>query len=198
MYIALFIAFTGFMACEGGNVSMEENNEATEHEQMMARNAEMKEMATAYMAEVWGNGNLDAVDKYVAENCKQHNLQPDMESGNEAFKEQVTMWRTAFPDATITVDLVLVDGDHTTTRWTGTGTNTGDMWGMPATNKSVTFTGIDVCRWEEGKIVENWSNEDIYGMMMQLGVIPTPGDEENMEGDTDADYEDENKDGSRS
>jgi len=39
----------------------------------------------------------------------------------------------------------------------------------------VTFTGIEVTRIANGKIVEIWHQEDIMGLMQQLDVIPAPG-----------------------
>jgi len=38
----------------------------------------------------------------------------------------------------------------------------------------VTITAIDILRFENGKIVEHWGNQDLLGMMQQLGVIPAP------------------------
>ena len=35
--------------------------------------------------------------------------------------------------------------------------------------------GIDIARFEGGKIAEIWHIEDVMGMMQQLGVIPSPG-----------------------
>jgi predicted ester cyclase len=47
--------------------------------------------------------------------------------------------------------------------------------GIPPTGKMISVTGIDITRWSNGKAVEHWSNEDIMGMMQQLGVIPMQG-----------------------
>jgi len=45
-------------------------------------------------------------------------------------------------------------------------------------SSSERLTGIDTARIEEGKIVESWSEADLFGMMTQLGVIPEPGQSE--------------------
>ena len=42
-------------------------------------------------------------------------------------------------------------------------------------NTFQTFPGMDITRSEGGKIVESWHQEDMLGLMQQLGVIPAPG-----------------------
>lgn len=46
--------------------------------------------------------------------------------------------------------------------------------GIPPTGKPVTVTGINLYRVVNGKIVEEWWQEDILGLMQQLGVLPPP------------------------
>ena len=44
--------------------------------------------------------------------------------------------------------------------------------GIAPTGNQVTFTGIDILRIADGKVVEHWGNVDELGMLRQLGVIP--------------------------
>jgi predicted ester cyclase len=60
------------------------------------------------------------------------------------------------------------------TRWTGRGTHSGELMGVPPTGKQVTVTGIDIYRVAGGKLVERWGEFDQMGMMQQLGVVPAP------------------------
>jgi len=39
----------------------------------------------------------------------------------------------------------------------------------------VTITGISILRIAGGKIVEEWTEEEILGVLQQLGVFPPPG-----------------------
>ena len=68
----------------------------------------------------------------------------------------------------------IAEGDKVVTRWTATGTNTGEMMGIRPTGKKATITGITIDRITDGKIVEEGENFDELGMMKQLGVIPAP------------------------
>lgn len=40
------------------------------------------------------------------------------------------------------------------------------------------MTGMYMSRISGGKIVEEWNNYDLLGLMQQLGVIPAPGQSE--------------------
>ena len=80
----------------------------------------------------------------------------------------------AFPDATITVEDQLVEGDRVVTRWTGRGTQTGEFMDMPPSDKRVAVTGVQIDRFSGDKIVEEWTLFDQLGMFQQLGVIQAP------------------------
>ena len=62
------------------------------------------------------------------------------------------------------------------TRWVGTGTQNGDLPGIPATGRPVRVPGIWMQRIADGKIVESWQVWDTLLMLQQLGVIPAPAE----------------------
>jgi predicted ester cyclase len=49
--------------------------------------------------------------------------------------------------------------------------------GIPPTGKQVKIAFIEISRVQNGKLVESWVQSDQLGLMQQLGVIPTPGQE---------------------
>jgi predicted ester cyclase len=46
--------------------------------------------------------------------------------------------------------------------------------GVPGTGKSLNFTGLVIHRIVEGKIQDAWLEFDMFGVMRQMGAIPTP------------------------
>jgi steroid delta-isomerase-like uncharacterized protein len=80
----------------------------------------------------------------------------------------------AFPDRKITHHDTIAHGDKVLIRWSMSGTQEGELMGIPATGKSVTITGFDYFRLADGKIAEMWQEADQLGMMQQLGVLPAP------------------------
>jgi predicted ester cyclase len=66
------------------------------------------------------------------------------------------------------------------TRFTATGTHKAELFGMPATGKKATVTGITITRYDSnGKSAEVWSNFDQLGMLQQLGLAPMPAPSKN-------------------
>jgi steroid delta-isomerase-like uncharacterized protein len=135
-----------------------------------------KTLARRFFEEVFGKGKLNVLDEIIA---KDHvnsgpGTPPELAPGLEGTKQLVTMYRNAFPDLRFTIDEQLAEGDKVVTRWTAHGTHQGELAGIPATGKSSTVTGIVVDRIANGKIAETWGIFDQFGMMQQLGVIPTP------------------------
>jgi steroid delta-isomerase-like uncharacterized protein len=98
--------------------------------------------------------------------------------GFEQMRQTYEMVRASLPDLRFTsdMDLIVAEGDKVVVRGTVSGTHTGaDLFGVPASGKRLEWTGTDVSRVVDGKIVERWLNADIMGLMQQLGLAPGPG-----------------------
>jgi len=54
-------------------------------------------------------------------------------------------------------------------RWRATATHDGDYYGLPATGKSVDYTGVSVWEFDGGKASRGWIFPDTMAMMQQLG-----------------------------
>jgi steroid delta-isomerase-like uncharacterized protein len=130
-----------------------------------------KEIVRRLGVEPW-EGNLDVIDELVAADYVGHDpAQPELH-GPDGIREFITTYLAGFPDGRITIDEQLAEGDLVATRWTGRGTQQGELMGIPPTGKQVTVSGITISRVKGGKVVEEWSNWDTLGMLQQLGVVP--------------------------
>ena len=118
--------------------------------------------------------NLAVFDEMDAPDFIVHNASTTME-GLEAFKQFLSMYLNAFPDARFTVEDMIAEGDKVVARHTFRGTQTGELMGIPPTGKQVTTTGVTITRFANGMGVELWGNSDDLGLLQQLGVVPAPG-----------------------
>ncbi len=107
-------------------------------------------------------------------------LDPDMKAlglgpapiGLREFRGFGEMFMSAFPDGSSIDEETIAEGDTVVSRFTFSGTHLGDLMGIPATGKHVTFSGVHISRLANGKIVERYVSQDQLGLLQQLGVIP--------------------------
>ena len=131
-----------------------------------------KEIIRRLAEEPW-RGNFDVIDEHVAQEYVGHDpSNPEPLRGPAGVKEFVTTYRTAFRDARVTVDEQFAEGDLVATRWTGHGIHEGELMGIQPTGKEATVSGITISRFRDGKVVEEWTNWDTLGMLVQLGAVP--------------------------
>ena len=134
-----------------------------------------KSIARRFFEEVFSQGNLALVDELVAPDCRESGPSaiPGLPPGPEGKKMHVQVYRDAFPDIFFTIDQQIAEGDTVVTRWTAQGTHKGELAGIPPTGKVTTVSGVSVDQVVDGKIISYWGISDKFGLLQQLGVIPT-------------------------
>ena len=123
--------------------------------------------------EVFNQGRLDVADELVAPDCVEHQ-RGGLGDGPDGVKRTARMLRSAFPDFSLTIADLAVDGDKVWARQRGGGTNTGSFFGFPPTGKTADIEVFDSVRIENGRIVEHWGVPDQLGMLAALGLIALP------------------------
>lgn len=131
----------------------------------------------------WGrlwNGDYAQADRIISPRFEVHTALLDG-SSDDAIRgpEGLTRWikqsRAPFSaDYRFTTEVgPLIDGRYVTGRWKATGTYEGGFPGATAEPGTVVgFTGTDILRVKDGKIVEYWLNADGALLLQQLGVQP--------------------------
>jgi len=117
-------------------------------------------------------GDSNMAEEIVAVDYYNHDV-PDPSVGREGLKGFVHMLKNALPDAQVNIDYQLADRDKVVSRYTISGTHQGELFGVSATGKRVSWTTMATHRITDSKIRETWINWDQFGLMQQLGVAPT-------------------------
>jgi steroid delta-isomerase-like uncharacterized protein len=130
----------------------------------------MKAIARRFLQEVVSEGRLDVISELLAEDFVEHETMPGAPEGREAVTWFVTTFRSAVPDLRVEVDDLIVEGDKLVARSTWSGTQEGELFGMPATGKRFAMNVIDIVRFDGDRAVEHWGVSDVAGMMQQLGL----------------------------
>ncbi len=119
--------------------------------------------------EAFSRHDIEEMKSLVAEDLVQHN---STSQGRDGLAEEARYWLGAFPDASISIEDLIAEGDTIAVRLQVAATNDGEFFGAPATGRKIDVQEIDIARVENGLIAELWSAPDIYGMLTQLEMLP--------------------------
>lgn len=94
---------------------------------------------------------------------------PEPLRGIGGYYDVLNMMRGAMPDVQWKVEETIAEDDKVMVRFTMTGTQTNPFMGMPATNKHVVVTAMNIYEFKDGKIVREHGLPDLFSMLKQLG-----------------------------
>jgi predicted ester cyclase len=127
--------------------------------------------AQTAFGEAVNSGNLAALADVVAPGAVDHDAAPGQGPGPEGYQAMFRQLRSAFPDLHVEVEHLLATEDELAFAYVMTGTHRGELAGHAPTGRSVRFRGMQISRFEGGKLVERWGSSDELGMMRQLGLV---------------------------
>lgn len=120
----------------------------------------------------WNSNDPEQVIAHYAPDAIHHwGLGVDSEGADE-MTTSLDAFFTAFPGVRATIDRVWVSGDTVIARWISIGIQEGDFLGVPGSQDTVTWTGINIWQLDCGIVTESWSEADNFGRLQQMGLIP--------------------------
>lgn len=122
--------------------------------------------------EAINTGNLEMIRDLVASNVKDHDPAPMQGQGPQGYIDFFTMMRNSFPDLNVEVEHMVTDEENVAFAYTISGTHKGEFMGVSPTGKSISARGVQIGRFENGKLVERYGSSDELGILKQLGVNP--------------------------
>ena len=127
-----------------------------------------KKLVLRWKDEIWNKRNLNIIDELYAPDYVGHIVgTPGPVRGREAFKQLLATYFAAF-DLHRTNEFLIAEGDKVVAYDSYRVRHTGEFAGIPPTGKELSITGIDIYRIVGGKIVEQWFEADLTGMLQQL------------------------------
>ncbi|MFO0722423.1 MAG: ester cyclase [Myxococcota bacterium] len=133
---------------------------------------DIKQIQRRFIEEVWNKGNGAAADELVGPSAVVRSSTMTNLTGPAGVRQQVALMKSAFPDAKITIDEQVAEGDFVVARWTVTGTHTGPLMQFGATGRKISVKGSSIDRVAGGKITDTFTSWDALEMLMQIGVEP--------------------------
>lgn len=134
---------------------------------------ENKQLVRRYTREVFDEGDVDAVDRYLASDFFNH---VTGKSGTDDFKRLARDVGHAEGTANV-IEFMVAEGDLVVAYMTITRTLHEDLdaFGLTfaADGRSYTVRHVHIYRVAEGKIREHWAVRDDLSMLRQLGALPS-------------------------
>jgi len=141
----------------------------------MAVTEKNKAMVRRFWEEVFNGRKSSLIDEIFTADWVYHGVGGLKVYGPEGLKQFLTEYYNAFPDMQVKVENLIAEGDKVVSHVTSRGTHKGELMGIAPTGKQVTVPVICISRFVDDKIGENWEIIDLFGMLQQLDVIPSPG-----------------------
>ena len=131
-----------------------------------------KSILANFVREIWSEGRVDAVERYIAESYTVHHDPGDPWDGQtltrEGFRDRLVTSRATAPDQVFTVVRMIEEGDSIAMTWTWQGTHLGDLPGIPATGRTITMSGATVYDFDRALLNGHWQIADRLGVYWQL------------------------------
>src|SRR5262249_15900379 len=128
---------------------------------------EAKELADRVVGR-FNAADLDGLATLVTPDIGVHMPWPIPGSGADYLVAIYHASKLVVPDSNIRVEHLLLSGNFVTAIATVTGSQTGNLFGLPATGTPLRFTAIFIGRVEDGKVAELWCQFDVVSIALQL------------------------------
>lgn len=120
-----------------------------------------------FIEEMWGTGNTDLVNTYV----HQDYLVDGQPGGRDFVRRNMRRFRVGFPDYTVRVLAIVVDGDQAAVLFRLEGTHLGEFGGMAPTGRAASLLESGFFRVQEGEVISADWVSDSLGLRIQLGYL---------------------------
>jgi steroid delta-isomerase-like uncharacterized protein len=127
-----------------------------------------------FVDEVITKGNIDAAAQYVWEDVIEQIPLPGQGPGLDGLKDILRAMRAGFPDIVFSILEQVAEDEKVASRFEWTGTHRGEFLGIPATGRTVRVWGMVIDRLEDGRIKDTRILMDTFGLLGQIGVLPSP------------------------
>jgi predicted ester cyclase len=124
---------------------------------------------------MWGSDNTDGAAAIFSEDYVNHQ-ESDVEGGVQTrglgrWKQLVDEFHKSFSEVTALSTMQIAEADRVATRFEFSAVHTGEFMGAQPTGNRLTWTGVQIDRLENGKIVESWVAWDKYRFFQGIGLV---------------------------
>ena len=135
------------------------------------KNTDNKELIRRYIEEIENTGDVSKIHEFISRDYAEIYEGKRYEIGIKGAIDHVKGVRKAFPDLTLTIERQIAEGEWVVTVYSVIGTFQNEWLGMQPTGKPITFTGVNVDRIKDGKLIEHGGAANLLEPLMKEGVV---------------------------
>ena len=139
---------------------------------------ENKRLVRRYYEEIVNTGDISSIGNFIAPDYTEVHEGKRYVIGIKGAKDHILGVRQTYPDLHITIDQQIGEGEWVVSCITAKGTHKGTWLGIKPTGKPVVFTGVNVDRVVDGRIVEHGGAANMLGPLMEIGALKVVDSEE--------------------
>lgn len=136
-----------------------------------------KRLVRRYYEEVVSAGDVERIEAFISPDYVEVYRNVEHPVGLEGARQHVLGVRRTYPDLEVTVEQQIAEGEWVVSRVTARGTHQGEWLGMRPTGKALEFTGVNIDRVVDGRIVEHGGAANLLEPLLESGaiqVVPPP------------------------
>jgi predicted ester cyclase len=169
--MAVAAAIIGSLAAAGPTA----NAQATAHHNHEPANvAANKKVVLAFLEDVLADHHGDHAAGYFTPDAQFHAGTVGTITGNTNIGGVLSAVVAAVPDLHPALQDIFGQGNEVVVRLVVTGTQTGDLLGIPASGRPLRWDAVDVYQLKGGKISQEWAAEDLTAILNDTGTFKAP------------------------
>ena len=130
-----------------------------------------KTIIRQYIERIENTGDVSNIGEFISQDYTEVYEGERYPIGIQGAIDHILGVRRVFPDLILTIENQLSEGEWVVTTYSVTGTFKDEWFGMKPTGKSITFTGVNVDRIRDGKIIEHGGAVNLFDPLLKAGVI---------------------------
>ena len=130
-----------------------------------------KAIIRRFIEEIENTGDVSKIHEFISEDYVEVFEGERYQIGIQGAIDHVLGVRKVYPDLKLTIENQIAEGEWVVTTYSVTGTFREEWFGMKPTGKPITYTGVNVDRIRDGKIIEHGGAANLLDPLLKAGVI---------------------------
>lgn len=130
-----------------------------------------KEVIRRFVEEIENTGDVSNIREFISENYEEVYDGKRYPIGVQGAINHILGVRRVHPDLKMTIENQIAEDDWVVTVYTVKGTFQEEWFGMKPNGRKITYTGVNVDRIKDGKIVEHGGAANLLDPLLKAGAI---------------------------